>query len=618
MSLFITLSIILPWIGALAIYLAKKDSVTNIVAFILLPVLAFLGWQVFNSESLPYYMDTPKIVNFLIVIYDFALLGYFLYQGIKHKNSLISVFAIVQLFLLIIVLLIVDHSNTANIYVDKITAMFYLIVAIIGVPIAIFATKYMEYGEKGKHTFVAIVVWFLGVMNFAVSANNIEWFFALFETTTLASFLMIRFRGDKEAVNNANLALWMNQIGGIAILISLIILIKENGVYHFTDLLENHATAISLAALGFLSLSALIKGAQMPFHKWLLGAMVAPTPVSAILHSATMVKIAPYLLLRLSPVIQNTLLAKLLIITTGYVFVVAAVIALTQENFKKILAYSTISLLGLMMLAAVVGTPVAITASIVLIIFHAFAKGFLFVEAGVLEKVFNVKYIKDMRRLIERAPLTLMFIFFGFLNMTFIPFGTFIGKWIMIEEVSNFLQHGSYIILILYVGAGSAFLSILYMKVLGISVRRTHGISNIQFIPLPKRFNFVSIWYYVWLLAITVFIAPFVANYIVPIANSISGANANIYANGLSLVFGNSILYFWQIIGALIILLLIHALPYVIKIKADIVHPYNCGENFPRHMETWNFECLNKYENYFILFSIALFIMVVVLGGGLL
>jgi len=618
MSLFITLSIILPWIGALAIYLAKKDSVTNIVAFILLPVLAFLGWQVFNSESLPYYMDTPKIVNFLIVIYDFALLGYFLYQGIKHKNNLISVFAIVQLFLLIIVLLIVNHSNTANIYVDKITAMFYLIVAIIGVPIAIFATKYMEYGEKGKHTFVAIVVWFLGVMNFAVSANNIEWFFALFETTTLASFLMIRFRGDKEAVNNANLALWMNQIGGIAILISLIILIKENGVYHFTDLLENHATAISLAALGFLSLSALIKGAQMPFHKWLLGAMIAPTPVSAILHSATMVKIAPYLLLRLSPVIQNTLLAKLLIITTGYVFVVAAVIALTQENFKKILAYSTISLLGLMMLAAVVGTPVAITASIVLIIFHAFAKGFLFVEAGVLEKVFNVKYIKDMRRLIERAPLTLMFIFFGFLNMTFIPFGTFIGKWIMIEEVSNFLQHGSYIILILYVGAGSAFLSILYMKVLGISVRRTHGISNIQFTPLPKRFNFVSIWYYVWLLAITVFIAPFVANYIVPIANSISGSNANIYANGLSLVFGNSILYFWQIIGALIILLLIHALPYVIKIKADIVHPYNCGENFPRHMETWNFECLNKYENYFILFSIALFIMVVVLGGGLL
>ena len=174
MSLFITLSIMLPWIGALAIYLAKKDSVTNIVSFILLPILAFLGWQVFNSESLPYYMDTPKIVDFLIVIYDFGLLGYFLYQGVKSKNNLISIFAIVQLFLLIIVLLTVDHSNTANIYVDKVTAMFYLIVAIIGVPIAIFATKYMEYDEKGKHTFVAIVVWLSSAIQKCTSCAKLK------------------------------------------------------------------------------------------------------------------------------------------------------------------------------------------------------------------------------------------------------------------------------------------------------------------------------------------------------------------------------------------------------------------------------------------------------------
>jgi ech hydrogenase subunit A len=374
-----------------------------------------------------------------------------------------------------------------------------------------------------------------------------------------------------------------------------------------------------LAALGFLSLSALVKGAQMPFHKWLLGAMVAPTPVSAILHSATMVKIAPYLLLRISPLIKGTLLAKLLIITTGFVFVAAAVIALTQDNFKRILAYSTISLLGLMMLAAVVGTPIAVTASLLLILFHAFAKGFLFIEAGVLEKVFHVKYIKEMRRLIERAPLTLMFIFFGFLNMTFVPFGTFIGKWIMIEEASGFLSHGSYVLLILYVGAGSAFLSVLYMKVLGISVRKSHGIGKVKFLPLPVRFNFVSIWYYVWLLALTVFIAPFIADQIVPIASELSGEAVNIHSVNLSLVINNSTLYFWQIMGALVILLLIHALPFFVNFKnVDTAMPYNCGEAFPRHIETYNFVCISKYENYLIAFSIALFVMVLVLGGGLL
>jgi ech hydrogenase subunit A len=396
-------------------------------------------------------------------------------------------------------------------------------------------------------------------------------------------------------------------------------LIKNVGIYHFTDLLNFAGPKyLIIAGLGFLSISALVKGAQMPFHKWLLGAMVAPTPVSAILHSATMVKIAPYLILRISPIIKGTLLAKLLIISTGFVFVVAAIIALTQDNFKKILAYSTISLLGLMMLAAAIGTPLAITASVLIIVFHAFAKGFLFVEAGVLEKVFHVKYIEQMRRLIERAPLTLMFIFFGFLAMTFVPFGTFVGKWIMIEEASNFLTHGSYIVLILYVGAGSAFLSVLYMKVLGVSVRKAHGISKVRFVPLPKRFNFVSIWYYVWILTITLFIAPFISDVIVPVVHGIIHEDVPVINDGLSLIMRGSTLYFWQIFGALIILLLIHALPYFVKFKADTVHPYNCGENFPRYMGTFDFVCIQKVENYLNVFALALFIAVIIFGGGLL
>ena len=618
MELYVTLSIVLPWIVAFVIYLAKNDFVTNVLSLLMLPVLGYFAWEVYFSGNVM-LIDTPHWVDYAITIYDFGLLGYFLYQGIKNKSILVSALAILQLVLLIIVILMIEHSNTANIYVDKLTVFMYMIVAIVGVPIAIFATKYMEYDEKGKHSFVAILIWFLGVMNFAVSVNNIEWFFALFETTTLASYVLIRFRMDEQAVKNAILALWMNQIGGVAILFALLTFLKTSGMYHFTDILNADSKVVSLAALGFLSLSALVKGAQMPFHKWLLGAMVAPTPVSSILHSATMVKIAPYLLLRISPVIKGTLLAKLLIITTGFVFVAAAVIALTQDNFKKILAYSTISLLGLMMLAAVVGTPIAITASLLLILFHAFAKGFLFIEAGVLEKVFHVKYIKQMRRLIERAPLTLMFIFFGFLNMTFVPFGTFIGKWIMIEEASGFLSHGSYVLLILYVGAGSAFLSVLYMKVLGISVRKSHGIERVRALPLPVRFNFVSIWYYVWLLAMTVFIAPFIATQIVPIAQELSGQMPNIHADHLSLVINTSTLYFWQILGALVILSLIHALPFFVHFKnVDTAKPYNCGEAFPRHIETYNFVCISKYENYLIAFSIALFVMVLVLGGGLL
>ncbi len=619
MGTLVLANIVTPWIIAFLIFLAKKDVVTNVLTILTLPLLIGISYFIY-IQHMPQLISTPSYVDILISVYDYGLLGYFFYLGYKNKNFYVISLALLQILLLTLVLIIKPESLTPNIYVDNLTAFMFLIVAVVGVPIAIFATKYMEFDEKGKHKFVAIVIWFLGVMNFAVAVNNIEWFFALFETTTLASVVMIGFRKDEEATANSMLALWMNQVGGVAILLGLMAMIKTAHIYHFTDLLaiKNHKELI-IAALGFLSVSALVKGAQMPFHKWLLGAMVAPTPVSAILHSATMVKIAPYLILRLSPIIKGTLLAKLLIITTGFVFVVAAIIALTQDNFKKILAYSTISLLGLMMLGASIGTPLAVTASVLLIVFHAFAKGFLFVEAGVLEKVFHVKYIEQMRRLIERAPLTLMFIFFGFLAMTFVPFGTFVGKWFMIEEASNFLTHGSYIVLILYVGAGSAFLSILYMKVLGVSVRKSHGIHYIKLVRLPKRFNFVSIWYYVWILTITVFIAPFITDFIVPVVSGILHKAVPVSSHNLSLVMRHSTLYFWEIIGALIILLLIHALPYVIRFKnTDTVHPYNCGENFPRYMGTYDFVCIQKAEGYLNIFALALFIMVIVFGGGLL
>ncbi len=617
MELLIVLSIILPLIFGAIIIFAKDNKVTFLLTCLMLPVLSVIGYVIYNAD-LPIYVNTPHIVHWLMTLFDFGLLAYFLWLGYRRKSMLVIILAIIQFVLLFTVISVAPESQTANIYVDKLTAMMFLLVGIVGVPIAIFSTKYMDFDEKDKHIFVGLVVAFLGVMNFAVSANNIEWFFAIFETTTLFSVIFIGFRGDKEAIDNSTLALWMNQIGGVAILIALLVMVKDYGAYHFTDLLAMDRETMSMAAFGFLSLAALVKGAQLPFHKWLLGAMVAPTPVSAILHSATMVKIAPYLILRISPIIEGTLLSKMLILTTGFVFVVAAVFALTQTNFKRILAYSTISLLGLMMLAAAVATPTAVAVSIMLIIFHGFAKGFLFVEAGVLEKVFKIKYLTDMNMLLEKAPLTLLFIFFAFLNMTFIPFGSFIGKWLMIEEASGFLSQGSSVLLIALVAVGGVFLSVLYMKVLGVTIKH-HRFTDIKVQPQPKTFLFVAIWYYIWLFALTIFIAPFSGDFIVAIANDLTGGTAPIHADGLSLVFGESTLYFWQIMGALILLIAIHLAPMKMKFKnVDVMHPYNCGEVYTRQAETYDFNFLSKYEGRVNMIAILLFGLVVVLGGQLL
>ena len=494
----------------------------------------------------------------------------------------------------------------------------YLIVATVGTIICIYATKYMEQENLDRENrFVAILLWFLGVMNFAVSVNNIEWFFALFETTTLASYILIRFRWDEISVKNAIRALWMNQVGGIAILIGILFAVKYYSAYNFTDILKINATAISMIPLGFLSISALVKGAQMPFHKWLLGAMVAPTPVSAILHSATMVKIAPYLILRISPVIKGTLLAKLLITTTGFVFVAAGLLALTQDNFKRILAYSTISLLGLMMLTASMGSSVAILASLLLIFFHAVVKALLFLEAGIMEKEFHVKYIEEMRRLIEKAPITVFFIALGFMSMTIVPYGIFIAKWITLEEASNFISHGAYIASIIFITIGGVILTLLYFKVIGVISKKSGEFVSFKLEKLPFIYMFTTGLYVISTIVGSLFIAHFSTDFVNLVVKDITGEFANIKAESLTLITPVSQIYDWQILGAIILLMIVPVSAYFVYFKADRVYEYTCGENISLNIGTYNFSCISKIEPFIETIAVALFVLTLVLGGGL-
>jgi ech hydrogenase subunit A len=611
------LLIVLPWIFALAVFLSPSHRLRQFITILSLPLLTYLAFRVWNAD-LPIFVETPHWVETAVTVFDYLLLGYFLYQGIKFRNFLVFVLAVVQIFLLTWVLMILPPTNTPPIYVDKLTAFMYLFVAVVGTIICIYATKYMEQENLDRENrFVAILIWFLGVMNFIASVNNIEWFFALFETTTLASYILIRFRWDEVSIKNALRALWMNQVGGIAILVGLLFAIKYYHVYNFTDILNMKVAVISMIPLGFLSISALVKGAQMPFHKWLLGAMVAPTPVSAILHSATMVKVAPYLILRISPVIKGTLLAKLLITTTGFVFVAAGLLALTQDNFKKILAYSTISLLGLMMLTASIGSPIAILASILLILFHGIVKALLFLEAGIMEKVFHVKYIEEMRRLIEKAPLTVFFIALGFMSMTIVPYGIFIAKWITLEEASNFLTHGTYIASIIFITIGGVILTLLYFKVIGVLSRKSGEFTKFKLEKLPFLYLFTTGIYVIFTIVGSLFIARVSTDFINPVVKAITGEFANIKADGLTLVTSISQIYDWHIIGAIILLMVVPIFAYFVHFKADRVYEYTCGENVNLSIGTYNFSCVSRIEPFVETIAIAFFILTLILGGGL-
>ncbi|MDO8453793.1 MAG: proton-conducting transporter membrane subunit [Sulfurimonas sp.] len=435
------------------------------IAFVIgLSVLSISNILLFHA---PAEMILPHLFHNLFILLDGMVLLFFLWQGVKTKNSLVKIFALMQIILYTVILFLSPTLASNDIFIDEISSVMYLIINIVGGIIIVYALKYIESEEftrLKKNGFIAMLFFFLSVMNFIVSTNNIEIFFLLFELTTLCSYILIGYRGDEVSVLNAQKALWMNQIGGVAILIALIFSALQYETIYFDILIANIDT-MYLLPIVFLAIAAFVKGASIPFDKWLLGAMVAPTPVSAILHSATMVKIAPYLMLKLAPAMSGFVSLTITLLGT-FVFFSASLLALGKDYFKEILGYSTIALLGLMMALAAIGTPEAVTACLVLIVFHALSKALLFLQAGILEKSFHLKYVKDIDGLINQSPLVAFFIIVGFASLTLPPFGAFIGKFMAIESIATeIIKNPLYVFALIFLALGSAFLTLLYFKV---------------------------------------------------------------------------------------------------------------------------------------------------------
>ena len=211
----------------------------------------------------------------------------------------------------------------------------------------------------------------------------------------------------------------------------------------------NAATVIPIALIAF---AALTKSAQLPFSKWLMGAMVAPTPSSALLHSATMVKAGIYILFRLSPAMADTLTGSMVTFIGGFTFFMASLMAMAQSDGKKVLALSTVSNLGLMVACAGVGQAETVWAGIFLMIFHAISKSMLFQDMGAIENSTHTRDIEDLNGLIYRLPMLGRIMFIGIAGMYLAPFGMLVSKWAALRASVN--EHN--IILALLICFGSA------------------------------------------------------------------------------------------------------------------------------------------------------------------
>ena len=228
---------------------------------------------------------------------------------------------------------------------------------------------------------------FLSAMFGLVFSNNLVWILFFWEITTFCSFVLIGYSQTEEATSNAFLALSMNLLGGVAFAAALIYIASMDPSGRLLELntLIYSGLVFAIIPAVLICFAGLTKAAQLPFSSWLLGAMVAPTPVSALLHSSTMVKAGVYIIVRFAPVLMGTTEGLMIALIGGITFLLASCMAISQSNAKRVLAYSTIGNLGLIVACAGVGTYNLMWVAILLMIFHAVAKSLLFLCVGTVE-----------------------------------------------------------------------------------------------------------------------------------------------------------------------------------------------------------------------------------------
>ena len=323
---------------------------------------------------------------------------------------------------------------------DGLSLLFAGLILVIGLLIVIYARYYLSPKDcMGR--FFAYMLMFMGAMLGVVLSENMINLVIFWELTSLASFLLISYwQHRKEARYGARLALAITGAGGLALLGGVLILGHIVGSYELTDVLANgeliknhelYAPALILILLG-----AFTKSAQFPFHFWLPNAMAAPTPVSAYLHSATMVKAGIFLLARFFPALAGTELWVIIVSTAGLItFLLGAYTALFRHDLKGLLAYSTISHLGLITLLFGFGTPLAAVAGIFHIINHATFKASLFMVAGIVDHETGTRDMRRLGGLIKYMPHTAALGMIAAMAMAGVPlFNGFLSKEMFFTE----------------------------------------------------------------------------------------------------------------------------------------------------------------------------------------
>jgi len=322
---------------------------------------------------------------------------------------------------------------------DNLNIIFALLITGVGALVFLYAKSYMKsYANTNRFYFYLTV--FSGAMLGLVLSYNMILLFIFWELTSFLSFFLISFFNEKETARKAAYqSLFITGFGGFSLLIGILLIGSIVGSYEITDWEQNAALITShklyVPALIFILMGVFTKSAQFPFHFWLPGAMQAPTPVSSYLHSATMVKAGVFLLMRLNPVLGGTFEWVNIISVIGAItFLTGAYFAIAETDIKGVLAYTTISALGLLVLLMGIDTRYSVKAALVFLLVHAFYKASLFMIAGIIDKKTGTRDITKLGQLFLKMPLLAVLTILALLSMAGLPpMLGFIGKELIYE-----------------------------------------------------------------------------------------------------------------------------------------------------------------------------------------
>ena len=358
---------------------------------------------------------------------------------------------------------------------DALGLLFSLLITGIGTLIFIYAYYYLSPQNSLSKLYVLLMLFMAAMLGISLS-NNLILLLTFWELTSISSFLLVGYWSNYEAAQRGSrMALTITGMGGLAMLGGFVLLAQITGTYQIdqilmmTEQIQSHDLFVPTLLL--ILLGAFTKSAQFPFHFWLPNAMAAPTPVSAYLHSATMVKAGIFLLARLLPIFAGAALYHNLVTFIGlFTLCMAAFFAIFKEDLKGLLAYSTISHLGLIMCLLGIGSPLAVAAAIFHIINHATFKAALFMIAGIIDHESGTRDLRKLSGLWQLLPFTATLTMITAASMAGVPLTNgFLSKEMFFTELVANLSGP-----VLWVSAIVATLAGIFA--VAYSIRLVHGV----------------------------------------------------------------------------------------------------------------------------------------------